>query len=55
VERELPLMSCCSSEQGRSEQRQPELLLLIGAAARLEARLEKGLSRRCSGYRIIRL
>jgi hypothetical protein len=56
VERELPLMSCCSSEQGRREQRQPELLLLlVGAAARLEARLEKGLSRRCSGYRIVRL
>jgi hypothetical protein len=52
VERELLLTSCCSSEQGRSEQRQLELLLFLAGAA---VRLEKELSRRCSGYRIERL
>jgi len=36
----------------RSEQERPELLLLSAGAV---ARLGKGMSRRCSGYRILRL
>ena len=46
-------MSCCSSAQReRSEQERPELLLLLAGVV---ARLGKKMSKRCSGYRIIRL
>jgi len=51
MERGLFLTSCCSSAQReRSEQGQPELLLLPAGAA---ARLGKEMRRRCSGYRIV--
>ena len=39
-------------QRERSEQERPELLLLPAGAV---ARLGKEMSRRCSGYRIVRL
>jgi len=39
------------SSRGRSEQERPELLLAAGAVVWLGGKM----SRRCSGYRIIRL
>ena len=54
--RVLRLPFCGHGALLRGEQRQPEQLLLpAGAAARQGARLEKGLSRKCLGYRILRL
>ena len=45
--------SCCSSEKmGKGEQERPELLLLAAGAV---VWLGKEISRRCSGYRIVRL
>jgi len=41
-----------AAQRERSEQERPELLLLLAGAV---ARLGKKMSRRCSGYRIIRL
>jgi hypothetical protein len=49
VERGLLQTSCCSAQRERSEQRQPELLLLPTGAG---ARPGKEMSRICSGYRI---
>ena len=49
MERGLLLTSCWPSPE-KSEQVQPELLLLPAGAA---VRPEKEMSRRCSGYRIL--
>jgi hypothetical protein len=52
VEKRLPQMSCCLSvQEGRDEQGQPVFLL----PAEDRGRREKGMSRRCLGYRIERL
>ena len=49
MEKRLPLTSCCSSVQGRKdEQEQPVFLLL----AEDREELGKGMSKRCLGYRI---
>jgi hypothetical protein len=48
----LPQMSCCSSVQERMDEH-GQLVFLLPAEDR--GRREKGMSRRCLGYRIERL
>ena len=43
---------CSFAQRKRSEQERPELLLLLAGAV---ARMGKKMSRRCSGYKILRL
>jgi hypothetical protein len=46
---------CLSVQRKGIEQEQPELLLLLLLPAGAAARLWKGMSRRCLGYRIVQL
>jgi hypothetical protein len=49
VGKRLPLMSCCSSAQGKRDEQEQSVFLL---PAEDRGELKKGMSKRCLGYRI---